>query len=134
LSDIEPNVSVDYGTFGPGPSNPGFPSGKSITGVKFDGLPQHMTTISFDTLRSPVWGDFYAKDGVSHASDGGSGGQVWNYAYNTGLANHNSSSVTDFIARPDTTGAPVPEPGSWAMMLSGGLLVALSVWLRKHHR
>lgn len=70
-ADIE---DVDFGLFGVGSSNPGFPEGEDISGVKFS-LYNDQTVVEFDSNRQPMWGDFYAKDGIS--------GGLWNYAYNT---------------------------------------------------
>ncbi len=116
---------LEYGSFGVAPSNPGFPAGASITGVKFDNLPDGLSVISFDSSRAPMWGDFYAKDGRE------AGTPNWNYAYNQGLANHSTyNDVKFYVAVPDTVGSSVPEPGSWLMMASGGLMLALGVWRR----
>lgn len=97
---------TELGEFGPGPSNPGFPGGASITGIKFDDLIGAAPfVIEFDSNRSPVWGDFYTKGGVD------------SFAYNTGLTLHASSENTgDFIARPDTV---VPEPATLLLLGSG---------------
>jgi hypothetical protein len=119
---------LEYGTFGESPSNPGFPDGASITGVKLDSLPDGLSMISFDSSRAPMWGDIYAKDGKE------AGTTNWNYAYNQGLADHsgngNYNDAKFYIAVPDTVGSSVPEPGSWLMMASGGLMLALGAWRR----
>lgn len=68
--------SPEIGWFGQGPSNPGIPG--SVYGFKLD--LEDDTPIfgfSFETWRSPVWGDFYAKDGKYEGSDV--------YAYNLGF-------------------------------------------------
>jgi hypothetical protein len=125
--DVAGTPDLEYGSFGVAPSNPGFPGGASITGVKFDSLPDGLSVISFDSSRAPMWGDFYAKDGVA------AGTGDWNYAYNQGLANHSTYNDAKFyVAVPDTVGSDssVPEPGSWLMMASGGLMLALGVWRR----
>ncbi len=89
----------------------------TIGGVKFDFGPAGEDldiTISFLSLRSPVWGDFWAK--------GGSGST----AYNLGLTDHSSTNKMDFIARPNGEGGPpqeVPEPSTYIMFAAGfGLL------------
>lgn len=119
-----------FGTFGGNPGQPGFPAGASITGVKFDAMPGGVGMISFDSLRAPMWGDFYAKDGVA-----GGGTGIWNYAYNQGLAGHDTyNNASYYIAVPDTVGSGVPEPGSWLLMVSGGLMLGLGVWRRAGRR
>lgn len=97
-----------------GNSDPGFPAPSTITGVKFDDLslkPEpNIWTITFDSVRAPMWGDFYLK-----------GGQ--DYLFNTGLlaANRQSDNKGLFIAVPDTVGVTAPEP---ATLLLFGLGVA----------
>lgn len=70
-------------------------------------MPDHVSEISFDSLRAPMWGDFYAKSGAA------AGTQTYNYVYNQGLASHTAySSSLNFIAVPDTVqwDSSVPEP------------------------
>jgi len=77
-SDID---EVTFGTFEPMPGNTGFPTSKSIYGVKFD-LTNDQAVAEFDCTRQPMWGDFYAKSGFtqSKVSQG-----EWNYAYNVDI-------------------------------------------------
>ena len=77
-SDID---EVTFGTFGPGPSSPGFPTGESIYGVKFD-LTDNQAVAEFDSTRQPMWDDFYTKSG---ASQDGVSPKSWNYAYNVDI-------------------------------------------------
>lgn len=44
-----------------GGTNPNMPG--NLYGIKIDSVNSGGTTISFDAFRSPIWGDFYAKDG-----------------------------------------------------------------------
>lgn len=100
----------DYSSAGGG--NPNFPVGPDIIGVKFGvvGGPALPVTIAFDSDRAPVYGDFYAK--VANTST----------AYNNGLTNHASTTLSDFIARPDTSGSVTPEPAV-GMLSAGGLFL-----------
>lgn len=109
-----------YDTFALSAGNPNMLG--SITGVKLDetqgGSP---FSISFQSPRAPVYGDIYLKAGQ------------WQ-AQNTGINKHlTSTSITDFIARPDTAeGPPVvatPEPAS-ALVL-GGALAGLGLLRRR---
>jgi hypothetical protein len=123
--DVSGSPNYYYGTFGTSSSNPGLPAGASIFGVKFDSMPDDVTVISFDSLRAPMWGDLYAKDGKV------AGTSIENYAYNQGLASHTAYNEANFyVAVPDTVGSNVPEPGSWLMLASGGLMLALGMWRR----
>lgn len=102
----------------PGNSNPGLPG--DIYGVKFDTFTDaSQPTISFDSTRQPIWGDFYTKDGVNSGNDV--------FAYNSGFGTQPNGSTTDFtpwIPRPDTNVA-VPEPGTWLLLGSTLGLVAI---------
>jgi hypothetical protein len=103
--------SFEWNTaFGPAPSNPGFPAGTTINGIKIDtGDPDGTKDliVSFSSQRAPMWGNMYFKGG----SD--------SYAYNIGLASPASDSILDFIPVVDTSGPVVPEPGSVFLMLTG---------------
>ena len=112
--------------FGPNTSSNGnvnFPG--SFFGVRFEGLGQQLPfTVEFDSVRVPVYGDFYLKLGQGGGTlpNGGSG-------WNTGASNHASTNIIDFIARPDTDVASLPEPGTLAMI--GFSLVAIGLCRRR---
>jgi hypothetical protein len=113
-----------------GPSNPGIP--EALYGIKFDEASGTATHIEFLTLRAPVWGDFYSKDG--NAGEYGT-----NHAYNAGFGSPDSDPLnppqdgpfSGHLLVPDTNGEvpSVPEP-STVLLLGAGLLGAAFV-LRK---
>ncbi|MHC4220834.1 MAG: PEP-CTERM sorting domain-containing protein [Planctomycetota bacterium] len=122
-ADVDP-VGITYGVFGPSGANPGFPAGESISGVKLD-LINDQAIAEFDCARSPMWGDFYAKDGKT--------GALWNYAYNTDLGvevanllDYTSTPVDALdnelhkILVPDTA---IPEPATICLFALGGLIL-----------
>jgi hypothetical protein len=119
--------ALEYGMFGPHPSNPGFPAGATIQGIKFDDLDGSGAGfyIAFDSNRVPVYGDIYGKGGRDSSF------------YNAGLANHLSDNINYFVVVPDSqavsqfTSPPLvhsPEPGT--VLLLGGGLVGLAAWKR----
>ena len=121
--------NVAFGNYGPSSSNPNFPSGQSIWGVKFDFGSEAPLVYTFLSDRIPVWGNFYIKGGS--ASGGGPSGT----AFNNGLAiaGFNSELPLDFIARPDTIRIPpdqvVPEPATYALI--GSALVGVEMLRRR---
>lgn len=116
------HVFGSYTATSNGNSNPGFPSQVVLDGVKFASGSADSSTYTFTSDRAPVFGDFYF-----------TGGQT-SWAYDPGLSNPSSTTITDFIARPDTVitnandvFAPTqaPEPGSLFLFGGGAILVAL---------
>jgi hypothetical protein len=112
------NVTISSGTvvvvpgdYGLSTSDPNFPTGADIIGVKFNvvGGPPLPVTITFDSDRPPVYGDFYLK--IANSTT----------AYNNGLGIEGTSTLlSDFIARPDTG---TPEPSTVFLALIGAALV-----------
>ena len=114
-------VKLEFNEFGPGNTggNPGFPNTNSIIGVKFDETPGgDPMVIEFTSNRAPVWGDIYVKGGST------------SYAYNTGLTNHLSTNVLDFIARPNGV---IPEPSTLALC-GTAIFAGLGMGLRRIRR
>jgi hypothetical protein len=111
--------------FDGGNSNPGMPNPPGyIYGFKWEAPNEDLypdepdwlvMTFSFDSTKDPVWGDFYAKDGMD--------GDAWTYAYNIGFGEDPSDDFKNWIARPD--GASVPEPGTMFLLGAGIIGIAL---------
>jgi hypothetical protein len=109
-----------------GNSDPGWPEGASMFGIKFD-TGSNYISYAFETTRDPVWGNFYVKSGKHEGENV--------YAYNSGLdpANADSSNTLDFIARPDGGSNPpvVPEPASSLLFLSGSAVFAYRRYFKR---
>ena len=117
--------ALSVGDFNHGNGNPNMPG--SVHGIKFDGTSGTNLTIDFDSPRVPVWGDFYAKDGVSPNT------QTFNVVWNTGFAAadpvvsaHNGSEAFHLLV-PDTI---IPEP-STIMLIFTGLITGGLYFLRR---
>ena len=96
----------DIDTFTVGPSNPGWPEGESLYGIKFEFAEDGPQTFWLETDRAPMEGDFYAKGGED------------SFAYNSGFGSLDGAN----ILVPDTESFPIPEPGT-ALLLGSGLIV-----------
>lgn len=125
--------------------SPGLP--EPLIGIRIEPTDSPMSlTWSFDSNKQPVWGDFYAKDGL------GNDPATANYAFNTGFGSPDSDpsillyepqSVNDsspeilrtHILRPDTEPGPlvtIPEPMSVAFL--GGVLAGVVGWRLRGRR
>lgn len=90
--------AILVGSYGPGGDNPGIPA-EGMYGIKFEDMFDEESsswTVEFDSYRLPMWGDFYAKDGVH--------GGEWAFAYNSGFGLLNGA----MILVPNTSYVPVP--------------------------
>ena len=100
-------AKVELDTFYPGSGNPNMPG--DIYGIKFDEAFGTTATFQVRTYRSPVKGNFYAKDGNA-------GGTI-NTAYNAGFGDASPDAIKIMVPDTDTY---VPEPSSLLAFLVGG--------------
>ncbi|MCK4619023.1 MAG: PEP-CTERM sorting domain-containing protein [Desulfobacterales bacterium] len=77
--------------------------------------------ISFTTDKDPVWGNFYANDGID--------AEAWNLGFG-GTGPTNTTNFTDWIARPGGANDPptshAPEPTTMLLLGSGLIGIAVS--------
>jgi len=125
--------NVDVGLHRPS-DNPNLPRnlyGIQLTTVNID---PKLLTVSFDTDRAPVWGDFYARSYVVNGD--------FCALYNWGLLKTPESdptdapcngSILDHILVPDSQSVvtTVPAPAALALAAMG---VSLTGWLRRNRR
>jgi hypothetical protein len=111
--------TTTLGTFGAGPSNPGWPGG-TLGGVKFD-TTSNPSGITFTTNREPMWGSFYVKGGSSSfAYNADFNGPVVNKLDYTNPAVDSNGNPLRMILVPDT----IPTPGALVALGLGGLVAA----------
>lgn len=112
-------TSTKIGTFSPsdpGNANPNLPG--TLYGIKFDGFTTTTGTISFQSDRDPIWGNFYSKNGQA--------GGIDNTAWNAGFLNPRptdppaNGTVDNHVLVPDT-GQPVPDASTIVLACFGTL-------------
>ena len=104
-------------TFSEGNSNPGIP--EQLYGIK-TGSGDLSYTLEFISNRSPVWGDFYAKDGSENF---GAGDKIDVAIWNVGFTANDSDYMSNHIGVPDSTNPIVPAPGALLLGMIGTGLV-----------
>ena len=118
-------------------SNWNMPIG-GINGIKFEKFmpddDSQYISVSFDSDRAPVWGDFYCKDGKVD----GAKNAVWNAGftdYDTDPSDApGNGSVGSHILRPDTETTPPPTIPEATAMVLGPSGLAMIVALERHRR
>lgn len=93
----------------PNPYMPG-----DLYGIKFDSTTGTTVEISFNSYRTPVWGDFYAKCG----NVGGTQNTIWNTGFLAAdpTAPAADGSLNNHLLVPDSVDTRVPEPGTLALL------------------
>jgi hypothetical protein len=118
---VSPAGTALLGTNNVSPANTYMP--EDLYGIKFTPGGVQQVTVTIESDRSPIWGDFYGRCGFS---DG-----ILNTAYNTGFSSPDSDPsilsiplgdnpgglLTNHILVPDT----VPEPLTLSVLVLGGL-------------
>jgi hypothetical protein len=129
IIDSDPSDLDDvdwYSATSDGGSNPYLPS--LFHGLKVEGAGDELHwQWSFYSAKDPVWGDFYAKDGVNNKP----GEKTEIVMWNTGFGNPDSDptdapsdgSVGYHILRPDSNEnrPPTPELSTWLLLSLSGL-------------
>jgi hypothetical protein len=126
ISNLQGTTTWSVGTFDSSNGNPSIPEG--FYGLKFDDLSgETSVTVSFETLRQPVWGDFYAKCGGSPPDVN----TAWNEGFSVSdpLDLPTNGTIANHLLVPDTI---IPEPGTLALLAP--VLLGGGVWLRRRKK
>jgi hypothetical protein len=115
-ADANRTIPLTPYTFTSGGSNPLMPG--DIYGLKFEFNNLLEVTWTFYSTQEPMWGNFYAKDGVDNSGE-------WATAYNTGLTTKDTDGYGWFAAVPDTKTYAPPVPVPPTVWLLGAGLVGL---------
>ena len=113
-------------TYSPGGSNPGMPD--DLFGIKWDTSGDPLIySFYIVTDRAPMWGDFYAKNGVHQGSDV--------YAYNSQFGINTTALIDNgnaggWVLVPDTGTGIIPEPSTF-LLLGTGLLGIAAIRYRR---
>jgi hypothetical protein len=109
-----PFQATEIGNYDQSNGNPSIP--EAVHGLKFDEMSGTTAIIEFDTLRVPVWGDWYAKCG------GNPPNEAWNMGIDSPdpLAPAANGSINNHILVPDSV---VPEPATLSLMALAGLIL-----------
>lgn len=118
LFNFENADEVEIGIFGESPSNPGFPDGGSIFGIKIDLFESDLNTLAFDSTRQPHWADFYAKGAHEYAFNSDFGVGVSNPSeFLAPAALDVGGNVVFKVLAPNSM---VPAPGALALIAIAG--------------
>ena len=114
--------SIEIQNFTPNSSTPYMP--EEMYGIKLNAAKDAtILTVSFDSDRGPVWGDFYSKDGFSTCVG-------WNALYNTGFTVNDydpvfaamNGSLQNHLLVPDSY---IPSPGGFLLVCIGAVLTSM---------
>ncbi len=116
--------------YSPGTSNPYMPD--YLYGIKWEFDDNNTVGFALVSDRKPMWGDFYAKDGIMREPE-----PHWVVAFNSEFGNDSDNPIGNgnndgWILVPDTESEQVPDPGTIVLLGSG--LLSLAFYGRKKFR